>query len=313
MDRDLFVASARPRWQELEALLDGPLEDGAAWSALSAGYRAVVADLSRARGVDMPDDVVAYLDGLAGRAHNRLYGTRPRATADPLGFLRDEVPAQVRASWPWVLTSAVLFFGPWMVGMAGAMTTEDFARDVFGAEALRQWEQMYELPTDDRPLGESLTMTAFYVLNNVGIAFRCFATGLLGGLGSAFFLVTNGLFIGTVFGHLIHTGRGANLLGFVAPHAAWELLAIVLAGAAGLRMGGALIATEGRTRLGSLRAHAPEVYRLVAGASAMLLVAALLEGMFSASPLPMGLKVAFGALQIVAVVAWLGLSGLDRR
>jgi len=43
-------------------------------------------------------------------------------------------------------------------------------------------------------------MASFYVYNNVGIAFRCFATGILFGLGSIFFLVYNGLCIGVVAG-----------------------------------------------------------------------------------------------------------------
>lgn len=37
-------------------------------------------------------------------------------------------------------------------------------------------------------------MAGLYVYDNVGIALRCFALGIFGGLGSAFYLVQNGLF-----------------------------------------------------------------------------------------------------------------------
>ena len=40
---------------------------------------------------------------------------------------------------------------------------------------------------------QDAAMAGFYVYNNVGIAFRCFATGILFGLGSLFFLLYNGL------------------------------------------------------------------------------------------------------------------------
>ena len=49
-------------------------------------------------------------------------------------------------------------------------------------------------------------MFGHYIRNNIGIAFQCFATGLLAGLGSLFFLVINGVMIGAVAGYL--TARG---------------------------------------------------------------------------------------------------------
>ncbi len=73
-------------------------------------------------------------------------------------------------------------------------------------------------------------MTGFYVYNNIGIAFRCFATGVLFGLGSVFFLVYNGLMIGAVAGLVTAAGHGKNLLTFTCTHGAFELTAIVISG-----------------------------------------------------------------------------------
>ena len=53
-------------------------------------------------------------------------------------------------------------------------------------------------------------MAGFYVWNNVGIAFRCFATGALFGLGSVFYLVYNGLVLGTIEGHLWARGMAGR-------------------------------------------------------------------------------------------------------
>ena len=85
-------------------------------------------------------------------------------------------------------------------------------------------------------------MLAFYIYNNVRIDFQCFAGGLLFGVGSIFFLVYNGLHIGAVAGHLTRVGYGETFWGFVAGHSSFELLGAVLAGAAGLRIGYALVA-----------------------------------------------------------------------
>lgn len=313
MDRARFVAAGRPRWARLEVLLGKyTLADGASWSELSDLYRGVCADLSRARGLDDHDDVRVYLDDLAGRAHNRMYGTRRRVTVDVVRYVAQDVPAQVRASWRWVLLASALFYVPGILCMLGAYVSPEFAAQVLDEGTLSQMEEAYSVAPDDRPVGEAAMMAGFYVYNNVSIAFRCFATGVMGGLGSVFFLVYNGAVIGTVFGHLALVGNGWNLLGFVSGHSAWELTGIVVAGAGGLRMGWALIDTGGLTRTASLRRAGPELFRLVVAAALMLGVAAAIEGFWSASPVPVGAKYAFGVLQVVLVVAWLGLSGRGR-
>lgn len=309
IDAERFVAERRDGWRALEALLDRGVARGSDATELSVRYRALCADLSRARGAALPDEIVVPLDALAARAHDVLYGARDLRAAGLGRFLAVDVPRQIRASWRFVALAGVLFFGPFAFGLGLGAASRDLAARVVDEAQLAQLLEMYAVPPDDRPAGEAARMAGFYVMNNVGIALRCFATGVLGGLGSVFFLVVNGATIGVVFGHLHREGIGLNLLAFTAGHAAWELLAIVLAGAAGLRLGWALVVTEGRTRLASARAAAPELVRLVGGASFMLLVAAAIEGFWSASPVPVAVKLAFGLAQGGVVLAWWTLGG----
>src|SRR5262249_39672962 len=152
----------------------------------------------------------------------------------------------------------------------------------------------------------------FYVYNNVGIAFQCFATGVLFGLGSVFYLIYNGLVMGTVVGWVAHQGHGTNILTFVCGHSTFELTAIVIAGAAGLQMGYALVATGGLTRWGSLRAQAREIAVLVLGAAGMLLCAAAIEGFWSPSSVPKQVKwAAAGGLALLVTLYFL-LAGRRR-
>ena len=152
-------------------------------------------------------------------------------------------------------------------------------------------------------------MTGFYVFHNVGIAFQCFATGVLFGLGSVFFLVYNGLTIGAVAGLVTAAGHGRNLLTFTCTHGAFELTAIVIAGTAGIVMGYALVDTRGRTRLGSLQARAREIVYLVVGAALMLLVAAGIEGFWSPSGLPDRVKWGGAVVAYLLVISYLTFAG----
>jgi uncharacterized membrane protein SpoIIM required for sporulation len=152
-------------------------------------------------------------------------------------------------------------------------------------------------------------MAGFYVYNNVGIAFRCFATGIFFGLGSAFFLVYNGLLTGVVTGYVMHEGYGANIWTFMCGHAPFEITAIMVAGTAGLRMGWSLVDTRGITRMGSLRRSAPEIAHLVLGAASMLVIAALIEAFWSPSSLPPPVKWTASFLFTSLVLGYLLFAG----
>lgn len=308
-DRDRFVDERRVRWGRLEGLLSpGPSEAGE-WAELAAGYRGVCADVARARALGVPRDVAEYLDDLASRAHNQLYGVRPTGLGTSL--IRDalhEFPRELRANLLFFLLATLFFYGPFVFGAFATAVDPDFAVRVLSADQLAGLEDMYSGQIA-RSSSDNAGMAGFYVYNNVGIAFSAFALGILYGLGTIYYLVYNGLVIGTVFGYLFSVGLGGNLLEFTSGHSAWELTGICVSGAAGLRMGWALVATNGRTRLQSLREAGPALYRLVLGTAVLFLVAAVIEGFWSAGPIPRAGKMAFGLVQIVIVASWLALGG----
>ncbi len=313
-DRESFVARRSPDWHELAEILgrDVPLSRLTAprISRAATLYRAVCSDLMRARQAGTASDIVAYLDALTARAHNSLYGSRSYALRQAGQVLVSGFPRAFRKNWPFMLASTLLFVVPLVIGWLGALHSPTFAGSVLPLKTLEELSKAYaEGFASGRSGASSAGMTGFYVDNNVGIAFRCFATGILFGLGSAFYTLYNGLFIGTVFGYVQRAGHGRNLFTFVCTHSAFELTAIVIASGAGLCMGSALIRTEGRTRLGSLRHHASELAQLVAGAAAMLCIAALLEAFWSPSGLPNGVKYAGAVVAWSAVFAFLAFSG----
>jgi uncharacterized membrane protein SpoIIM required for sporulation/uncharacterized RDD family membrane protein YckC len=315
-EQDRFVAQRRESWRELEQLLglgkelhrSSPAEIARAASL----YRSVSADLMRARAQFGPE-LVRYLDGLAARAHNLLYGTRAYRLAGLWDLIARDFPRTVRVRWRFLLLASALFYVPLGFGLFGTLASAEFAETIMPAEMLANMESMYEQGFEDgRDVEADSQMAGFYVLNNIGIAFRCFATGILFGLGSLFFSIYNGLVIGVGFGWVIRVGHGVNIGTFVCGHGPFELTAIVISAAAGLQMGWALVATQGRTRLGSLRAQARELGHLIVGAAAMLLIAAVLEGYWSPSSLAPQLKWAASGVFIALIGLWLGFAGSGR-
>src|SRR5204863_689286 len=134
-------------------------------------------------------------------------------------------------------------------------------------------------------------MFGFYVRHNTGLAFQCFASGLLAGVGSLFFVAFNGAILGVVAGYLTERGLGTTFYSFVVTHAAFELTAIVLAGAAGLRIGHSLIAPGRKTRLQSMIDAAKDILPIIYGFVVMLIVAAAIEAFWSSARwLPTAMK-----------------------
>jgi uncharacterized membrane protein SpoIIM required for sporulation len=310
--RDAFVAERQPRWVELEQLLQASssLEQGDNIARVAALYREICADLMQVQSLGFGPDLRRRLDALAARSNNFLYRTPRHRWAHMLQQITREFPRTVREQWAFVAASSLLFWLPFAIGVIGALSDERFAERVLPAEMLEQMSEAYSKGFGEgRSEGMDAAMTGFYVYNNIGIAFRCFATGILFGAGSLFFLVYNGLVTGTVLGYVAASGHGRNILTFVCGHSSLELTAIVLSGAAGLMIGHSLLDTRGLTRLGSLRQAGKPAFNLVLGSAGLLALAALVEGFWSPSGAADAVKWIVAAAIAVLVFGYLILGG----
>lgn len=309
--QDQFIAARRRDWEELDQLISRPgNRDGAEISRLSALYRSVCNDLAHAEASRYTPDMMAYLNSVAGRTHNILYGPRPAQLWGAFRLVLVEFPVALRRNWKLFALACLLFLVPYTVGLFGALTSRAFTENVLPLPMIEQMEQAYsESLSRGRSESVDTAMAGFYVFNNVGIAFKCFATGLVFGLGSIYTLVYNGLIIGTTTGAVMGAGYGENIWTFMCGHGPFEIIAIFISGGAGLQMGYSLVATGGLTRFGSLRRNARDIVAQVVGAAVMLLIAAGLEAFWSPSAAPHPVKWAVGAFNLLLVVGFLTFAG----
>ena len=135
--------------------------------------------------------------------------------------------------------------------------------------------------TEAREADSDFMMFGYYIFNNIGIDFKAYAGGLAFGLGSIFFMVFNGLYIGGVAGHLTGIGYSETFWSFVSGHSALELTGATIAGAAGLILGYALINPKQYSRMLALKKAGIESFPLIAGAAFLTFLAAFVEGFWS--------------------------------
>jgi len=311
-----FVDRRRAEWDELDASVHRargglkkltPIEI----AKLAPSYRDVCADLARARAARYSAPLIEYLDALTAAAHSLLYGKPPRRRAVPalVAF-----PRAVRRRWRAVLLASALFFIPLIAGVIAAQHDPSFAFRIVPQSMLEPLTESYAKGfAEGRSGGESAMMAGFYVNNNVGIALRCFALGIFGGLGSAIYLLHNGLSIGAILGYVAAQGAGANIVTFIVGHGSLELGAIVLAGGAGLSVGWSIVAPGEKKRFVALQDVARDVVVIVCGAAVMLLMAAAIEGFWSGSSVAPAVKRSVGAALALLTLAYLGLAGRARK
>lgn len=279
-------------------------------------YRALAADLARARTYGAPGAVVAALEKWAGAGHTLLYGQERRARGNPrriAHWLASGLPQAVRRAWRTVALVVLLLFGPMVATYQAVRADPALARSIMPAEMLARAENTPQGDIDaaylDVPSGAMPMLASGVMTNNLGVAFTLFASGILAGAGSAAVLVLNGVFLGAAFGLYANQQVLAVILAFVAPHGVMELTAICLAGAAGLMLGSAVLAPGRRTRRAALVERGGAALSVLGGSAALLVVAGVVEGFYSPSSLPAAAKFAFGAASAALLVLYFAVAG----
>jgi uncharacterized membrane protein SpoIIM required for sporulation len=277
-------------------------------------YRSACEQLALAQARSYPIWMIAHLEQLTARAHRLIYRRQDYGFAALRKLALVDIPESFRRHQRYFWLAVVLFLAP-TVGIAWATWRDPtFALHVLDVHHLQEMRAMYD--NSDQALGPGRgaagdwSAFGFYILNNISIAFQCFAGGIFVCLGSAFFLVSNGVYSGAVAGYLIEQGLSLNFFSFVVTHSAFELTAICLSGAAGMRLGHALIAPGRLRRLDALGLAAREAVVLIYAAFGLLLIAAAFEAFWSSARwLPPSFKFGAGACAWLLVATYFGWQG----
>lgn len=277
-------------WKRLEALVTkaekrsaGALSDTEIL-AMPVLYRSTLSALSVARATSLDQGLIGYLESLSARAYFFVYGARSTPQEQLTAFFSGDWPGGVRAMWRETLIAlAITFLGAvvawWLIGSDSdwfyAFLDPALAggRDpTASAESLRA-----TLYHDEGSEGLSFFATQLFT-HNAGVALLAFALGFALGVPSIVLLLMNGAMLGAVLHVFISKGLGFEFGGWLLIHGVTELFAIVLAGAAGMRIGWAVAFPGDRSRLEAISETGRAAGAAMMGVVIMLLLAGLLEG-----------------------------------
>ena len=312
MTVDRFAAQRAPVWSELEETLQRARRHPERLGVegvrrLGSLYRSAAADLATARRRFPGDPLVDRLERLVGQARHVVYDTEPRRTS-MRAFLGRGYWRRVRERPAVLAVAALLLVGPGALGLVWGLADPGGAAGLVPS-ALRSVTE----PRQSTDLGldpdTSAAFAAAIFTNNIRVTLLAFAGGITLGLLTGAVLAYNGALLGAVLGLAVGSGNGQPFVELVAPHGILELSCIVVSGAAGLRMGWAVVDPGLRRRATALQQEARAAVELALGTAPWLVLAGLVEGFVTPEGLGLGPAVVVGLAFGAAYWALVALRG----
>lgn len=328
IDLTSFLAQEKGAWHELEALLERLENNPARRLGLEELrrfhylYQRASADLARLTTFAAERELQRYLESLVARAYAQVHQAPPAVSRPhPLHWLGTTFPQTFRrhlgAFWlALALTVVGAVFG------GAALRHDEEAKQILMPFSHLQLDPADRVAREEAAgkavnQGQQASMSGFYFSHNTRVSILTFALGAGYGVGTVAMLFYNGVILGAVFTDYVAAGQARFVFGWLLPHGSIEIPAILLAGQAGLALAGALIGWGRRATLRQrLAAVGPDLVTLIGGVALMLLWAGLIEAFLSQyhePVLPYWAKIAFGAVQLTLLTAYLARAGREKE
>ena len=308
MNETTFKQQNQDNWNTLKGIIEKSRLKGI--NALSSEeirklgmlYKNVSSALSYARTQNASEELVIYLNDLAGSAHGLLYSGYSDKSESLKEFILFGFPALVRESYKYILVAAIIFWVCFIIGILATQTVYDVIKPII-PQTLAKGNSLKDLkePLTTDPAG----MSSFIMLNNIKEALYAFIGGITAGVFTVFSLAKNGFVIGIVAAVIFSTNKPLPILSLLLPHGIIELTALFISGGAGLIMGAALISPGNLKRGDALKICSRKALRLFAGSVIMLIVAAVIEGFITPSILSVSVKLMFAFVTLVVLIIYM--------
>ncbi len=304
---DRYLLTNRPAWERLSQLTaqvrsrPSSLRPDEIDEFLRL-YQRASSQLSFSRSYYADPNLTAELTTRVASAHSALYRRTGSPWAGFKGFFTATFPGAVWHIRRLIAVAAFVTFAPAAV-MAVWLANSPQALDVASPEAARAAyvDEEFEDYYSSAPAAEFATSV---LVNNIQVSFFAFALGVTLCVGTALILAYNGANLGMALAVFVSAGQQSKFWGLILPHGLLELSAVVIAGAAGFRLGWTIINPGDRNRGAAFTEEGRRSVSVILGLMVAFVVAGLIEGFVTGS-LPTALRVSIGVVVELAFVAYI--------
>ena len=325
IDLQKFIYREQPQWQLLERMLKDRRNKKSSFTQKELRqfnylYERTAGDLVKISTYSGEEDLKTYLENLTAACYAEIHSRQTRRVVfNPFSWFFNTFPNTFRRNInAFLLACAITLAGCLFGGIT--VLVDNSAKE---AIIPGQFQHVMQSPDERVKKEENGTMrhavnaddqAAFasrLMVNNIKVSILALSLGIFFGVGTAIVLFYNGIILGAVAVDFIQYGHSAFLAGWLLPHGAFEIPAIIIAGQAGLVIGGCLLRPrDSRNRIFAEKRK--DIVCLLGGVAVMLVWAGLVEAFFSQyhePTLPYSFKITFGCFELLLLLLWLGLCG----
>lgn len=289
-----FINQNKERWENYEHSTSDPDE-------LAKRFTNLVDDLSYSKTFFPAGNTTSYLNNLAANIYLSIYKNRKEKSNRIVTFWTHELPLVIWRHQKTLMFALLYFLAFVLFGIFSQMNDQTFIRSILGDKYVDMTEDNIASgdPFGVYKDGNTLAMWVYLAFHNIKLAFFTYIGGIILCIGSLYFLMTNGIMLGSFetmfFQH--HVGFQSILVVFI--HGTLEISALVIAGGAGLILGNSWLFPKTFTRIQSLKQGAKDGAKIMVAIIPILATAAFFETYitrYTDMPLPLSLSILIGSL-----------------
>ena len=271
-----FLKQNAEKWKQYELEFNN-----AAISAdkLAEYFVELTDDLSFARTFYPKSNTTGYLNGLAGRFHQKIYTNRKEKKERIFSFWQYELPFLFKKYQKQFLYAFLFFLLFLLIGILSARYDHTFSRLILGDSYVNMTQQNIAKGDPFGVYKSSSQSNMFFEIafNNIRVAFITYVLGIFFSIGPLWILFNNGIMLGTFEYFLFSNHVGYKSITIVFIHGTLEIWSFVIAGAAGLILGNSLLFPGTYSRQVSFLRGGKDGLKIVVGLVPLFLTAAFLE------------------------------------
>lgn len=295
MREALFVKQNSEKWKAYEHLQTTIPDE------LADRFIDITNDLAYAKTFYPKSKTTAYLNGLASLLHQSIYKNKKEESNRFSKFWKFELPILFYTYRRQLLYALLFFLISAAIGILSARYEDTFIRAIMGDSYVNMTNE--NIAKGD-PFGvykqqSELPMFLLIAANNTYVSLVMFVSGIFLSIGPVFFLLKNGIMIGSFEYYFFSKGLGIESVLVIWIHGTLEISAIIIAGAAGLVLGHGLLFPKTYTRMQAFKNSAKDGTKIIIGIVPIIILAAFFEGFITRHtnmPLWLSLTILTGSL-----------------
>ena len=325
-DIQRFIAHNKTNWEELEIMLNRIHQMGfksfdfKEINRFYYLYHQTSSDLNRIQTFSSESELIDYLESLVSKAYAEIYSIRgAKWRAKLKNFYLFTFPHVFRKHIKlFNLALIAMLVGAFLGGSAIMLDPEskDILIKFSHLEGSPYERVLKEEEGRNKALdNQKISFSSYLITHNIQVSLFALVLGITFGLGTLILLFYNGVILGAVIADYLRYGVGTFAAGWLLPHGAFEIWAILIAGQAGFLIAKSLLKGKRYSRMAQLSMAGHDILTLFFGLSSLLVWAGIVEAFFSQyhkPVIPYNIKIIFGIIEVLFLVYYFGFTGKKR-